>query len=114
MSTADRETAFAGPTALATLGHERQAHPRELVEVFLNRIESIDPQLNASRAVLGEQALAEADALAGERLAGPLAGVPIAIKDDLPLAGERAVTAARRRWRSTSRAASPRTRRRLA
>lgn len=87
MSTADRETAFAGPTALATLGHERQAHPRELVELFLNRIESIDPQLNAFRAVLGEQALAEADALAGERLAGPLARVPIAIKDDLPLAG---------------------------
>jgi amidase len=82
------ETAFAGPAALAALVHAREATPRELVELYLRRIEALDPSLNAFRVTLAEQALAEADELDGDRLAGPLAGVPIAVKDDIALAGQ--------------------------
>ena len=84
----DRETAFAGPAALAGLVHAREATPGELVELYLRRIEALDPRLNAFRATLAEQALAEADGLDDDRLAGPLAGVPIAVKDDIALAGQ--------------------------
>ncbi len=83
LSTAD-ELAFAGPEALAKLVREREVHPRELVELSLRRIDALDPQLNAFRVTLADQALAEAE----KPLDGPLAGVPIAVKDDLPLAGQ--------------------------
>ncbi|MGZ4187660.1 MAG: amidase family protein [Solirubrobacteraceae bacterium] len=80
-TTTEQDIAFAGPAALAELVRLRQAQPRELVELFLRRIEQIDLRLNAFRTVFGEQALAEADAMTEP--SGPLAGVPIAVKDDL-------------------------------
>jgi amidase len=86
--TADQESAFAGPAALAELVRAREVTPRELVELYLRRIEALDPRLNAFRLTLAEQALTEADALDGDRLAGPLAGVPIAVKDDIAFAGQ--------------------------
>jgi amidase len=86
--TVDRETAFAGPAALAGLVHAREVTPAEIVELYLRRIEALDPRLNAFRVTLAEQALAEADGLDGDRLVGPLAGVPIAVKDDIALAGQ--------------------------
>jgi amidase len=63
----------------------------ELLEAALERIESSQPRLNAFRCVRAEAArteAAEADRRlgAGERL--PLLGVPIAIKDDIDIAGE--------------------------
>jgi amidase len=83
------DLAFAGPTALGQLVRSRQVTPRELVELFLARIEALDPRLNAFRTTLAEQALAEADAASEQgTLAGPLAGVPIAVKDDLAVAGQ--------------------------
>ena len=86
-ATANQDLAFAGPGALAGMVRRRELAPRELVELFLRRIESIDGRLNAFRVTMAEQALAEADALSGleDR---PLAGVPIAIKDDMPVAGQ--------------------------
>jgi amidase len=66
--------------------------PRELVELYLRRIEALDPTLNAFRVVRGEQALADAEQI--DR-SGPLAGVPIAVKDDLELAGETATRGTR-------------------
>ncbi|HEU0191361.1 MAG TPA: amidase [Mycobacterium sp.] len=62
-----------------------------LLEVYLDRIARLDPQLRAYRVVLTESARAEAAAAqkrldAGERL--PLLGVPVAIKDDVDVAGE--------------------------
>jgi amidase len=85
------ELAFSGPGALAERVRRREVTPRELVELYLRRIESIDPQLNAFREILGEEALAAADRLAAseDALLGPLAGVPIAVKDDMALAGHR-------------------------
>jgi amidase len=87
-STADQELAFAGPGEQARLVRERLVTPRELVELCLHRIEAIDPKLNAFRITLAEEALAEADALAAQGVDGPLAGVPIAIKDDMPVGGQ--------------------------
>ncbi|QLE73614.1 amidase [Streptomyces rectiverticillatus] len=67
---------------------------RELVERSLARIAETQPLLNAFRRVRAEAALAEADAAdlrlaageAGERY--PLLGVPLAVKDDVDVAGE--------------------------
>src|SRR5205807_8002025 len=59
-------------------------HPRELVQLCLGRIEALNPRLNAFRVTLAEEALAAAET----ELEGPLAGVPIAIKDDAPVAGQ--------------------------
>ena len=86
MPGADEDLAFAGPGALAELVRTRQVHPRELVEMFLARIEQLDPRLNAFRVTLADKALAAADAAAA--VDAPLAGVPIAIKDSMPLAGQ--------------------------
>jgi amidase len=85
------ELAFAGPRRHAQLVREGQISSRELVTLYLERIERMDPQLNAFRVVLGERALAEADQADARRKAGddrPLLGVPLAIKDDQDVAGE--------------------------
>ncbi|HEY1590435.1 MAG TPA: amidase family protein [Solirubrobacteraceae bacterium] len=85
MPGADGDLIFAGPEALATRVRAGEIHPRELVEACLRRIEALDPQLNAFRTTTAEQALAAAD---GAPTDGPLAGVPVAVKGDTPLAGE--------------------------
>lgn len=64
---------------------------RALVEQALARIEATQPTLNAFRIVRAEAALAEADAADGQLAAGvrkPLLGVPVAVKDDMDVAGE--------------------------
>jgi amidase len=85
------ELAFAGAARQAALLAAKEVSARELVEVHLERIARLDPELNAYRVVLAEQALAEAGDRqaridAGER--APLLGVPVAIKDDVDVAGE--------------------------
>jgi amidase len=87
----ENELAFAGPIELARRVREGEIRARELIEVFLARIERIDPRLNAFRETLQDLALTTAsqiDAGAMEGM-GPLAGVPIAIKDDMPVGGHR-------------------------
>ncbi|MGH2869220.1 MAG: amidase family protein, partial [Solirubrobacteraceae bacterium] len=91
-ASADTELAFAGPAALAARVRDKEVSPRELVELYLRRIEALDPRLNAFRTVLAEQALAEADQAGSE---GPLAGVPIAVKDDLAVTGQVATKGSR-------------------
>lgn len=85
------DLAFAGAAEQARLIREGRLSSRELVEATLARIERLDPQLNAYRAVFADQALAEADQ-ADARVAaeeeGALLGVPVAIKDDVDVAGE--------------------------
>ncbi|MFI8528972.1 amidase [Streptomyces aquilus] len=64
---------------------------RVLVERTLARIEAEQGSLNAFRIVRAEAALAEADAADKELAAGvrkPLLGVPVAVKDDMDVAGE--------------------------
>jgi amidase len=95
-ATADDQLAFAGPGALAELVRRRDVTPRELVELCLARIEAIDGRLNAFRVTMADEALAAADAMTSPD--GLLAGVPIAIKDDMPVAGQ-AVTRGSRSYR---------------
>jgi amidase len=83
-TTADHDLLFSGPAALAELVRTREVGARELVELSLRRIEALNPRLNAFRVTMAEEALAAADA----GPTGPLAGVPIAIKDDLPVSGQ--------------------------
>jgi aspartyl-tRNA(Asn)/glutamyl-tRNA(Gln) amidotransferase subunit A len=66
--------------------------PEALVAACLERIEHAEPRLNAFRWVLGDRALEEA-AAAGEAVQrgaplGPLHGVPIAVKDNIAVAGD--------------------------
>jgi amidase len=85
------DLAFDGIARQADLIRDGEVTPRELVELYLERIERIDPQLNAIRAVYAERALTEADQAGARRKAGgarPLLGVPILIKDDVDIAGE--------------------------
>jgi amidase len=84
--TADEDRAFSGPAALAELVRSGQVHPRELVELCVRRIEALDPQLNAFRTTIAEEALAAAESVARDD--GLLAGVPIAVKGDTAVAGQ--------------------------
>ncbi|MCX5214496.1 amidase [Kitasatospora sp. NBC_00240] len=85
-------TGWTGRTAMeiAEAVRGRRVTPREVVAEHLALIERIDPQIGAFRKVLGERALRDADALAGhpDLAALPLAGVPVAVKDNLAVAGE--------------------------
>ncbi|MEU6282804.1 amidase [Streptomyces sp. NPDC047028] len=70
---------------------EGEVTSRTLVERSLARIAATQPTLNAFRVVRAEAALAEADAADRELAAGvrrPLLGVPVAVKDDMDVAGE--------------------------
>ncbi len=84
------ELAFAGPLRLAALLRAGEVRPRELVELALRRIERLDPQLGAFRVVLAERALEEADRAerVPEHGVRPLHGVPVAVKDDVAVAGQ--------------------------
>jgi amidase len=68
----------------------REASSRELVEAALERAAAAQLKLNAFRVICTEEALAAADAADAGLLSGesaPLLGVPVAIKDDVDLAG---------------------------
>jgi amidase len=85
------DLAFAGIARQAELIAAGEVSPRDLVQTYLERIERLDPQLNAFRIVFAEQALAQAgdeEGRAGADPARPLRGVPVAIKDDVDVAGE--------------------------
>ena len=86
------DLAFAGAARQVELVRSREVSARELTEIYLQRIERYDGDLNAYRTTFDERALAEADQADGRAKAGdrrPLLGVPIAIKDDMDIAGER-------------------------
>ncbi|WP_405905263.1 amidase family protein [Streptomyces sp. NBC_00828] len=84
-------TTWVGRTAaeIAAAVREKRVTPREVVAEHLARIELLDARVGAFRALRAEAALAEADKLATRDLSGlPLAGVPVAVKDNLPVRGE--------------------------
>jgi amidase len=85
------DLAFAGLARQAELIRAGEVSSRELVELYLERIERLDPQLNAYRIVMAERALADADQADARRRSDgdrPLLGVPIALKDNVDVAGE--------------------------
>ncbi|MFG3101075.1 amidase [Streptomyces sp. NPDC048182] len=85
-------TDWPGRTAaeIAAAVREKRATPREVVASHLARIEALDDRYGAFRTVRAEAALAEAEELGARGdLAGlPLAGVPVAVKDNLAVRGE--------------------------
>ncbi|QKW30454.1 amidase [Streptomyces seoulensis] len=85
-------TRWAGRSAaeIAAAVRERRAAPRAVVAEHLARIERLDGRIGAFRTVRAEAALAEADEVAARPDLGelPLAGVPVAVKDNLAVRGE--------------------------
>jgi amidase len=68
-----------------------EVSPTELVGQSLERIDRLNPELNAFRKVFADKAMLEAEQAEARRGAGddrPLLGVPIAIKDEVDVAGE--------------------------
>ena len=85
------EIAFAGAARQAEMVRAGEVSPRELVQISLDRIQRLDPQLNVFRKVFAERAMLEAEQAEARVKAGeerPLLGVPIAIKDEIDVMGE--------------------------
>jgi amidase len=78
---------------LAAMVRSGELSSRELVQESLDRIDELNPQLNAFVDVFADEALAAADAV-GQGDERPFAGVPIAIKNNRAVAGKRLTSAA--------------------
>jgi len=88
------DLAFAGVARQAEMIAAGELSARDLLEVYLERIQRLDPMLNAFRVVFRERARLEADQADARQRGGgqaaqrPLLGVPVAVKDDIDVAGE--------------------------
>ncbi len=85
----DDDIFFAGAAGQAAAVRDGTLSSRELVAATLDRIRAYDGRLNAFTVVMAAEALAEAgerDTATGER--GPLHGVPVAIKEEVDVAGQ--------------------------
>ena len=87
----DEEIAFAPVTHLARWIEAGALTSRRLTELYLRRIETLNPRLFCFAAVTPERALAQADAadraLAAGTHLGPLHGIPFGVKDLFDTAG---------------------------
>ena len=85
---------------LAPLLRQKKISPLELAQACLERIERLDPSLNAFITVTAESALAAARAAEAEIARGdwrgPIHGIPIALKDLIDTAGVRTTAATER------------------
>ena len=85
------DIAFVGLARQAEMVRDGEVSPTELVGQSLERIDRLDPELNAFRKVFADKAMLEAEQAEARRSAGdkrPLLGVPIAIKDEIDVTGE--------------------------
>lgn len=82
---------YASATALARAIRAKEISSKEVVDAYLQRIEDVNPKLNAVVQLTADAARAqarEADAaLARGKIKGPLHGVPITIKDNIETSG---------------------------
>src|SRR5215467_14938542 len=76
---------FKTAAQLGSLIRRKEVSPVEVTRAFLDRIDAINPELNAFISVIHEQALEQARKAESEirkgRYLGPLHGVPYAAKD---------------------------------
>ncbi|MCJ2133266.1 amidase [Methylobacterium sp. J-026] len=81
---------FSDATGLAELIRTKELSPVEVVRAHLDRIEAVDPKVNAivtvAEGALAAAREAEAVVMAGGEL-GPLHGVPFTVKDSIDTAG---------------------------
>ena len=89
----DRDLAFTAAHELSEMVTRKAVSPVELAELYLRRIEELDPKLNAFLTVTGDEAMAAARAaeqavVEGGSL-GSLHGIPISVKDLEATAGVR-------------------------
>ena len=89
------ELAFLSAVEQARLVREGDVSSVELVELYLERIEQIDPQLNSFVTVRADEVLADARAADASASDAPFRGVPIAVKDLTPTAGIRTTYSSR-------------------
>jgi amidase len=89
------DLAFMGATEQAELVRRREISPAALVETYLERIERLDPQLNAYVTVCADRALAAARTAEASNAKSPFHGVPISIKDLAETAGVRTTFSSR-------------------
>src|SRR3712207_7385712 len=77
-------------TEIARLVRSGEVTAVDVVRAHLDHLDAVDARVGAFRVVRREAALAEARAVdtALTRFALPLAGVPIAVKDNVAVAGE--------------------------
>lgn len=78
---------FASALEQAEAVRKRDVRPRELVEMYLQRIERLNPNLNHYWETTPETAFALADEAEKNPDGGPLTGVPISIKAQVALDG---------------------------
>ena len=85
MAGIDKELAFAPATELKELIANKKVSPVEITQLYLDRIDSLDEQLNSYLTVTSELALASArkaeQAVVNGDDLGALHGIPISIKD---------------------------------
>jgi len=99
------DLAFLSIPELGRLFRSRKLSPVELTNHFLERIERLNPELNAYLTVTAEHALAQARKAEAElclprgkksrRDRGPLHGIPISLKDNIHNAGIRTTAGAK-------------------
>lgn len=80
-----------GALGLAGMIARREVSSREVVQAHLDRIDAVNPAVNAIVRRLDAEALAAADvadrAVAAGALLGPLHGVPVTVKENIDVAG---------------------------
>lgn len=95
------DLAFTAAAEIAARVRQRELTARQVTEAFIARIETLQPRLNCFIQILSDIAFEQAaridSAIHSGRGAGPLAGVPVAIKDIVDVAGV-TTTSASHRW----------------
>ena len=87
------ELCFTPALELAGMIREKKISPVELTQAVLNRIETLNPKINAYCTLIPESALQAAKEaetkVMKEEVLGPLHGIPLSIKDLMPTEGIR-------------------------